>query len=134
MYRNWLKKYYKGNRGGTYPSCITCNICSQNFEGRNREYNFVRHLRLVHEITFTFATELDNHPRANILNEKYEIKAKRGLRKCKWCNNEISFDRDVSVLENHLEECPSDPSRYVKKYFLYLLKRAKIELVLFDSF
>jgi len=127
MYRSWFKKYYKGE--DLYPSCITCNICSQNFEGKNRAPNFIRHLRFVHEIT-----ELDSHPRANIFNEKYEIEVKCGLGKCKWCNRKISFDCGVHILVNHLKTCPANPSRYVKKYFLYLLKRAKIELVLFDSF
>jgi len=55
------------------PPHITCHIYSKDFEGSGRIIEFVRHLRLIHDVI-----ELDNHPRHKILKAKYIIVRNKG--------------------------------------------------------
>jgi len=176
----WIREYHKEEED--FSSCITCKECPsvKRYKGPSRVTDFIKHLRFVHKIT-----GVNNHPQANILNEKYKITEDRGIAYCRRCRTRIQFDLGVWLLENHLRICQPDEvytkmkvlsldhqisSRYIiinskemkcsrceykvddvvsfpeekvqllhshwyshvrKKYFLYLLKRAKIELILF---
>jgi len=189
--RKWIREYYIEEEDPHFPPhCITCKMCPSAtcFKGENRVTEFINHLRFKHNIT-----ELNNHPQANILNEKYNIDKNSASGRCKKCDKIIHLNEGLWRLENHLRICQPDDSlytkmdmlllkecilwnkyivknnkkmrcskceyeeedvvsrpeeklpvllshwdshwsRYVKKYFLYLLKRAKIKLVLFVCF
>jgi len=108
-----------------------CNECAKTFKDLDREEDFIKHLHFIYKIM-----EIDE-PHCKYLYLGYRIYKKSGFGTCKQCYRRIKFSYGVQPLIDHLKICQPDfymHSRYVKKYFLYLLKRAKIELVLFNSF
>jgi len=66
-------------------------MCGKTCEGSKRVKDFIKHLRFIHKIT-----GVNNHPQANILNEKYKIET-NGTGKCNRCKKRINFDNGVWI-------------------------------------